>query len=66
MAQGMTVHEFLKHFPDDDTCLDYLMTCRYGESLDCPKCGKHGRFHRRKGRPAYECQWCSHYIYPHA
>ena len=59
-----TIQDFFKQFPDDDTCLDYLMQLRHGESLDCPKCDKHGKFHRIRRHPAYECQWCGHEIYP--
>ncbi|MBU2519197.1 MAG: IS1595 family transposase [Proteobacteria bacterium] len=64
MAQQMTVQEFFKQFPDDEACLDYLMKKRYGESLDCPKCGKHGRFTRIQQTLAYSCQWCGHHIHP--
>jgi len=64
MSNSPTVQEFFKQFPDDDTCLDYLMHLRHGESLDCPKCGKHGKFHRIKRHPAYECAWCGFEIYP--
>lgn len=64
MAKGPTVQEFFRRFPTDDSCLDHLMKVRYGESLDCPKCGKHGKFHRLHKRPVYSCQWCGHQISP--
>lgn len=64
MAKTFTVQDFFKRFPDDDTCLEYLMRSRFGESIDCPKCGKHGKFHRIRRHPAYECAWCGHEIYP--
>ena len=60
----MTVQEFFRRFPDDDTCLDHLMMVRFGETGDCPKCGKHGKFHRLRKEPAYSCQWCGHHIHP--
>jgi len=66
VAKSFTIQEFFKRFPDDDTCLDHLMKVRHGESLDCPKCGKHGRFHRVKKRPLYECGWCGKQISPMA
>ena len=59
-----TVQEFFQQFSDDDTCLDFLMKKQHGETLDCPKCGKHGKFHRTRRHPAYECAWCGHEIYP--
>jgi transposase-like protein len=66
MAKALTVQDLTKMFPDNDSCLAHLMHTRFGEQLVCPKCGKHGKFHRIRKKPAYECQWCGHYIYPMA
>jgi transposase len=66
MPKSMTITQFLKRFPDDDSCLEHLFRVRYGKTLDCPKCGKHGKFHRIKRHPAYECAWCGHEIFPMA
>jgi transposase-like protein len=64
--KSFTVSEFFKLFPDDSSCLDHLMATRYGESLDCQKCGKQGKFSRIKKIPAYQCSWCGHHIHPMA
>ena len=64
MTQAPTVFEFLNRFPDDDTCLDHLMQLRHGNPLDCPKCGKNGKYHRIRKEPAYQCAWCGHHIHP--
>jgi len=64
MAKGFTITEFFRRFPDDDSCLDHLMKVRYGETLECPKCGKEGRFARLRKMPAYACAWCGHHIHP--
>ncbi len=64
MAKGFTITEFFRRFPDDNSCLDHLMKVRYGETLECPKCGKEGRFARLKKLPAYSCPWCGHHIHP--
>lgn len=64
MPKAPTIQEFMKQFPDDDACLDYLMQLRFDEKLDCPKCGKHGKFHRIRRHPAYECAWCGYEIFP--
>ncbi len=61
-----TINDFLKQFPDDSSCLNYMMAVRYGNSLDCPKCGKHGKFSRVKKIPAFQCAWCGHHIHPMA
>ncbi len=64
--KNVTIQDLFKRFPDQDTCLNHLMHLRYGESLDCPKCGKHGKFSRIKKMPAFACQWCGHHIHPMA
>ena len=64
MAKTFTVQDFFKRFPTDEDCLNHLMLTRFGEKLDCPKCGKHGKFHRVRRHPAYECAWCGYEIYP--
>ena len=64
MAKTFTIHDFFNRFPDNDTCLEHLMQVKYGDALDCPKCGKHGKFHRIRKIPAYECAWCGHHVHP--
>jgi transposase-like protein len=62
----MTIKEFFEKFPTDDACLAHLMKVRYGESLDCPRCKRTGKFYRIRKIPAYECQWCGHHLHPMA
>ena len=40
------------------------MKLRYGETLECPKCHKTGRFTRIAKHPGYACPWCGHHIHP--
>ena len=63
-TKSLTVQQFFKRFPDDDACLAHLMKVRYGDSLDCPKCGKHGKFTRLSKVPAFSCPSCGHHIHP--
>jgi transposase len=62
--------EFMREFPDDATCLDYLWRKRFapddGHTADCPSCEKPRRFHRVKDRPAYDCDTCGHHLHPTA
>jgi transposase-like protein len=60
----MTYTEFLRRFPDNDACLEYLKERYYPNGTECPKCGKASRFHRISGRSAYSCQFCAHHVYP--
>jgi transposase-like protein len=64
MAKTFTVADFYREFPNDDACLDHLMRTRFGDAIDCPKCGKRGKFHRLRKEPAYTCQWCGHHLHP--
>ena len=64
MTKPMTIQEFFKLFPDDDTCLDHLMKQRFGSAFECPKCHRHGKFYRFQAEKAYACQWCGHHVHP--
>ena len=66
MKTSLTVKDFFKMFPDDNACLEHLMKTRFGKHLECPKCGKEGKYHRLAKLPAYSCQWCGHHIHPMA
>lgn len=62
----MTFSEFMRRFPTNDACLDYLKERHYPNGTICPKCAKPTRFHRIKGRSAYSCQYCAHHVFPTA
>ena len=62
----MTFSTFLKLFPDNDSCLDYLREKFHPDGSTCPECSKTTKFHRIKGRSAYSCQYCGHHVYPTA
>jgi len=66
MTTPVSVLEFFERFPDDAACLEHLMCTRFGKYIDCPKCGRHGKFSRIKKIPAYQCAWCGHHIHPMA
>lgn len=60
-----TFYEFQEQFPDDEACLEHIMAKRYGGTeIECPKCGKHGRFYRMTRERAYVCQHCKHQLHP--
>ena len=60
----LTVTEFFRQFPDDDTCLEHLWKVRFGDETECPKCGRVGKFYRLRKEPAYSCPRCGHHIHP--
>jgi len=66
MGKYFTIQDFNKMFPSNDVCLDYLMKLRFGEIIECPNCGKIGRFSRRSNSPSYACSksYCGYHIHP--
>ena len=61
--------EFMREFPDDATCLEWLWRNRYsedGEHAECPKCERVRKFHKVKDRPAWDCDSCGHHLHPTA
>lgn len=65
----ISLTEFMREYPDDRACLDWLWRARYapdGHTAYCPECEKTRRFHRVKDRPAYDCDTCAHHLHPTA
>lgn len=60
-----TIFEFDQDFPDDATCLEYLVAKLYPEGIYCPTCQKVTKHHRETKRPSYACQYCGHHEHPH-
>jgi transposase-like protein len=67
-----SLHEFLREFPDDESCLEWLWRERHsedGEHAHCPKCEKLTRFRRyatRQQRQSWTCTACGHHVHPTA
>lgn len=60
-----TFYEFQEQFPDDDACLEHIMTARFGGTeIECPKCKRHGKFYKMTRERAYVCQHCKHQLHP--
>ncbi len=61
--------EFMRTYPDDETCLDFLWRNRYapdGHHAECPKCERVRKFHRVNSRPSWSCDSCGRHIHPTA
>jgi transposase len=74
---SFSLMEFMREFPDDDACLDWLWRKRYapdGEHALCPKCGIDRKFHRyhaptagkTRVRQVWACTACSAQVSPTA
>lgn len=64
--------EFMREFPDDATCLEWLWRNRYsrdGQHTHCPKCdGKQifERYDTSQQRQSWTCTACGHHLHPTA
>jgi transposase-like protein len=65
ITRKLTVREFFKRFPDEDSCLERVMEVRFGLRHTCQKCGVlNATFHRLEKRKAYCCSHCGDHLYP--
>jgi transposase len=64
--------EFMREFPDDEACLNYLWRTRCspdGETARCPKCEQNRSFKRyntAQRRQSWTCTACGHHLHPTA
>jgi transposase len=61
--------EFVRQFPDDATCLEWLWRKRCSEDGShalCPKCKQTRKFHKVTTRPAWACDSCGYHMRPTA
>jgi transposase len=65
--------EFMREFPDDDACLNWLWRKRYsadGKHADCPKCGREHvpfkAYQMKQRRQTWTCTKCGHHLQPTA
>ena len=61
-----TTAQFNARFPDDDSCLEWILKNRWPEGVTCETCVKVTPHYRVKGRPAYVCGICGSQINPMA
>ena len=62
-----SIMEFVREFPDDAACLEWLWRDRYSEDGShtlCPKCDRERKFHKVRERPAWDCDSCGHHLHP--
>lgn len=64
--------EFVREFPDDDACLNWLWLNRFsedGKHAECPRCEQVREFKRyatKQRRQSWTCTACGHHIQPTA
>jgi transposase len=68
----LALMEFMREYPDDAACLDWLWCSRFspdGEHAHCPKCDRERLFKRyatAQRRQSWTCTGCGHHIHPTA
>jgi transposase len=68
----VSLMEFMRDFPDDATCLEWLWRERWSEDgthADCPNCKQRRAFKRYKTsqrRQSWTCTGCGHHVHPTA
>src|SRR5881227_1984389 len=69
----VSLMEFMREFPDDASCLEWLWRERWSEDgthADCPKCKREGvafkRYATAQRRQSWTCTTCGHHVHPTA
>lgn len=57
MENNISVFDFLKKFPDEDTCEKYIMAARFPRGVYCPHCGNH-KTYRLETQKRFKCSGC--------
>ena len=58
-----TIQDFNREFPDNDSCLQYLLNQRFSNAV-CPSCNRAGNYHRQVNSSHYVCSCGKHQISP--
>lgn len=64
-SMNFTIDDFNRLFPDDNACLAYMFTQRFGSMEACRNCGViEPKYYRVRSKKVYECKDCGHQISP--
>lgn len=61
--RGTSLQNFYARFPDDEACLRHVFAMRYGDTIECPKCERPGRWYRIRGTKRFQHP-CGQGIWP--
>jgi len=61
--KSLTIFEFQRRFPSEQSCINYLIELKLGDGFECPQC-KHNNY--CKGDKAYnrQCTQCNYLVSP--
>lgn len=66
VSMRYTIRDLQRDFPDDNACLDWLVSYLYPEGIYCKNCKKVTPHHRMNTRRSYSCELCGHHVHPTA
>lgn len=55
----LTLNEYMKRFPDEESCFKYLTEKKWPDGFVCPKCGATEAYYL-KTQKRYQCKHCKH------
>ena len=61
-----TIKHFEQHFPNEDSCLEFIKSARWPDGVHCAKCDKVTNHYRIQGRKVYSCEFCGSHVSPTA
>lgn len=64
MSQQFSFSEFLKRFPDEESCLEEIKKLRFRNGIFCTTCNETTPHYKLKNRTAYSCEFCRKQVYP--
>jgi transposase len=64
MDENFSFHNFLKQYPDDETCLEEIKKLQYPKGIYCIECGRVTKHYKIKNRHTYACKMCRSQVSP--
>lgn len=61
-----TIRDLQSDFPDEKSCLDFLLGKQYPNGIFCKNCKRVTKHHFVESRKSYECQFCGNHVHPTA
>ena len=59
-----SIRQFNEDFPDDDSCLEFVVKLIYSDGITCRTCKEVRPHARLSNRKAYSCDYCGTHVYP--
>lgn len=59
-----SIYEFRADFPNEDSCLEWLVNKLYPQGITCKKCKITTTHYKDRGRKSYSCTKCGNHFHP--